>query len=249
MAYSSASVIDDAGNPLPDVYIASVSGSIYRDIAFYIPVTVLLPTVVIRADVLRRVGPFDVELDRFEDTDMWRRVSLRNRILAIREPLCRVRTHSANRLVAQDPDQIVKQVVQYVRKVVAEDGAEHRIFVRRGARRLCGHYGRAILRSPEWVAHGRKLIAVSLRYWPMQPFLWCLWALASPGLSQSERNGSTRRLLLKWLLLQPTLGQRGRRATTWAKAAFRDHSPPRLYGGLRWVYRAILSLRREGRPQ
>lgn len=221
MAYSSAIVVDDVWSPLPYTNTARVSGSIYRHIAFYIPVTVLLPTVTIRTDVLRQVGPFDVHLDRFEDTDMWRRVSRHNRILAIQEPLCKVRTHSENQLAAQDPVLIVSQVTQYARKAIAEDSAGHIVFVRYGASRLYGHYGKALVQFPEWVTHGRGLLALSIKSWPFQPYLWCLWALASPSLSERKNGKSLRRLLLKGfaLLLAP------RRTAHLVAARIRGDSP------------------------
>jgi hypothetical protein len=248
MAYSSAAVIDDAGNLLPHVYRASASGDIYPDVAFYVPVTVLLPTVLVRTDALRHVGPFDVQLDRFEDTDMWRRLSRCNRVLAIREPLCKVRTHADNRLAAQDPDLLVLQVTQYVCKVVAEDGAGHPVFVRQGASRLCAHYGRAILSVPGWTTHGRKLLALSLRYRPLQPYLWCLWALASLSLSPREgkRNGPIRRLLLRGFMGALTPRQTAYHIAGRAKGAFRDHSPPWLYEGLKKIYRTIFPPRPAG---
>ena len=54
MIYTSAYCINEAGNRLPETYEATVSGHIYQDIAFFRPVTITLPTVMVRRKVLRR---------------------------------------------------------------------------------------------------------------------------------------------------------------------------------------------------
>lgn len=164
MVYSAALNVDERGNEIPSVYEASASGWIYRQVAFYVPLTITLPTVMIRTEVLRQVGGFDENMDRFEDTDMWRRVAKRYPIIGVPEPLTTLRTHSGNRL--QDPAKIFVQVAYYVSKVANEDREFGAIFLRRGAARLYGHYGRAVVLHREWRTVGRLFLVQSVKYWP-----------------------------------------------------------------------------------
>jgi glycosyltransferase involved in cell wall biosynthesis len=164
MVYSAALNVDERGNEIPFVYEASASGWIYREVAFYVPLTITLPTVMIRTEVLRQVGGFDENMDRFEDTDMWRRVAKRYPIIGVPEPLTTLRTHSGNRL--QDPAKIFVQVAYYVSKVANEDREFGAIFLRRGAARLYGHYGRAVVLHREWRTVGRLFLLQSVKYWP-----------------------------------------------------------------------------------
>lgn len=151
MSYTSARVIDEQGKEIfrDDIseescpyYRAVDSGWLYDKIVFYIPVTVLLPTVMVRADVLRMVGGFDEAFLRFEDTDLWRRLAKVTPILALDEPLTTVLTHSGNRMV--DPDREYLAVAQYVDKIFRDDGIRDPVMLRAGASRLFLHYGLAV---------------------------------------------------------------------------------------------------------
>ena len=183
MVYSSAICIDEQGKRIPFTYKATASGWIYRKVAFYVPVTILLPTVMIRAEALSMVGGFDENMERFEDTDMWRRVARRYSILAIPEPLCKVRTHSGNEWANQDPEVILGALTYYVRKAFDEDCEESVVFRRRGAARFYLRYGEEITWQPLWHEAGRKFLVNSIRYWPIQKFAYVLliaWYLNKP---------------------------------------------------------------------
>ena len=170
MVYSSAICTDEQGKEIPPfMYKATASGMIYRKVAFYIPLTIILPTVVMRAEVLSQVGGFDEKMERFEDTDMWRRVARRYPILAIREPLCRIRRHSDNELANQDPENIMRALEYYINKVFNEDKDESLIFRKRGAARFYLRYGLAvILLNPERLASARGFLVHSIKHWPLQ---------------------------------------------------------------------------------
>ncbi len=185
MVYTSAICIDEKGNETSIVYKATSSGRIYREVAFFYPVTVLLPTVMIRAEVLAKLGGFDEKMERFEDTDMWRRAAKVCQVLAIGEPLCKVRTHSGNALEGQDPFKIFNALTYYVNKIFKEDRDVSSIFLHRGAARFCLNYGRAIILQPQWRAIGRKFVSRSLKYWPFQ--IYPYWLLI-------------RRNIYKWVI-------------------------------------------------
>lgn len=50
----------------------------------------------VRADILKKLGGFDEKLDACEDWDMWRRISYDHEIVYIDEPFVHVRVHNTN---------------------------------------------------------------------------------------------------------------------------------------------------------
>jgi glycosyltransferase involved in cell wall biosynthesis len=174
MVYTSALIIDDNGDYIPAVYYASASGNIYEKVALFVPVTITLPSVMIRREIQDVVGGFDEKLDRFEDTDMWRRVARDYIIDAMSEPLIKVRTHQGNRIEALDPAKLCSAVKKYVQKVKKDDGKEHRVIVAKGAARLFLHYRKAFLERPEWNEFSRDLLIEAYRH---QPFYTTMWLI------------------------------------------------------------------------
>jgi glycosyltransferase involved in cell wall biosynthesis len=166
MIYTSALCIDESGAPLPDKYEATVSGHTYKDIAFFTPVTITLPTVMARREVFDTVGGFDEEMHRFEDTDMWRRISKSYRIDAIQEYTCKLRTRGDNSLVAQNPNHILSALDYYASKILREDREIGILVRRRGLAGIYMYYGHALQTIPAWKGRGRELLFTSFRYWP-----------------------------------------------------------------------------------
>jgi glycosyltransferase involved in cell wall biosynthesis len=167
MIYTSAYCIDENGNRLPHVYEASVSGHIYEQVAFYVPVTITLPTVIARREVFEAVGVFDVAMDRFEDTDMWRRIAKEFEIAALPEKTCLLRTHMDNSLQQQEPLRLLKAVEYYTRKVFAEDSAVGWRILRKGAGRLNLFYAKALLSLSGNGAIGCRLLLKSIAFDPL----------------------------------------------------------------------------------
>jgi hypothetical protein len=165
MVYTSAHCVDYSGNPLPENYRASVSGWIYTSIAFFRPVTITLPTVMARRELFEKAGGFDENMHRFEDTDMWRRISKLARIDAMPAFTCRLRTHTENSLAAQDPVQLTGALDYYVQKILTEDSAVSTLVKRRGIGSLYYYYGRAFLTVPAWETAGRQLLRTAYRHW------------------------------------------------------------------------------------
>jgi glycosyltransferase involved in cell wall biosynthesis len=166
MTYTSALCIDASGDLLPRKYEATVSGNIQEDIAFYIPVTITLPTVMVRREVFDTVGGFDEAMCRFEDTDMWRRISKSYSIGAIQEYTCKLRTHGGNCLMAQDPDQIRGALDYYASKILREDTNLSSWARRRGLAAIYFYYGGAIWMVSHWKDKGLRLLITAFRYWP-----------------------------------------------------------------------------------
>lgn len=164
MVYTSAHCVDDQGEMLPNKYLASVSGLIYESIAFFTPVTITLPTVMTYKEVFDHVGGFDEKMYRFEDTDMWRRISKYCRIDAMQDYTCLLRTHDDNSLLNQKPDQIEAALDYYAEKILRED-TEIDISVRRkGVANLYRYYVHAFMSLPQFSATGKRLLEIARTY-------------------------------------------------------------------------------------
>lgn len=166
MIYTSAYCIDENGLLKKEKYEATVSGCIYEDIAFFVPVTITLPTVMVRREVLDKVGGFDEAMARFEDTDMWRRISKHYQINALHERTCLLRTHTDNALAAQHPGQISGALDYYVKKIGEEDTDVGIIIRRKGIARLYGYYGAAMMRNHAWRKIGYSFLIKGIYSWP-----------------------------------------------------------------------------------
>lgn len=166
MVYTSAYCMNEEGTLLSDSYRASVSGWIYKDIAFYVPVTITMPTAMARLEVFDRVGGFDEKMERFEDTDMWRRIAKAFPIGAIPDFTCKLRTHGGNALAGQDPRKIEAAVTYYIDKVFSEDSSIDIGIRRKGASGLCFFYAKALLTMSFSAASGRRLLLKSIGYAP-----------------------------------------------------------------------------------
>lgn len=164
MIYTSAYCIDDDGNMLQHRYEATVSGMIYEQIAFFQPVTITLPTVMARREVFEQVGGFDEKMHRFEDTDMWRRISKSYRIDALPIFSCKLRTHDDNSLRNQDATQIVAALRYYSQKITKEDVDISANIRNAGLARLYRYYGAAMMTIPSMLPTGMRLMRTALRF-------------------------------------------------------------------------------------
>lgn len=132
-------------------YFKLKSGDIYYDVAFYVPLTVLLPTVMLKREVYEAVGGFDTDLDRFEDIDLWRRISKRFKIFGLDEPTCKIRTHTGNELRNIDRRTILENLNRYSQKVRCEDAEKGRFRIRGGLACLYMFYAEAIFAQSFWI--------------------------------------------------------------------------------------------------
>lgn len=166
MVYTAANVIDEFGAPIAVTYTAPVSGKIYHEIAYYLPVTICLPTVLVRRSVLIEAGLFDETMERFEDTDLWRRISKITDVGAINVPLTTIRTHSGNSM--EDARILYNRIDQYLRKIKTEDG---RVFDFQGnclSARLWFHYGMAVLSHPNYRSVAHLFFRKAVFEWPFK---------------------------------------------------------------------------------
>ena len=164
--YSSAYNVDINGKQHPYIYPAPSSGWIYEEIALYLPITICLPTVMARREVFQVVGVFDERQNRFEDTDMWRRISKKYQFLAIDEPLCKIRYHEGNEM--EHPEIVYKALKYYTSKVLRQDTLRYGLKLRLLAAKLCVHYGLAVRNhvNPEYHEYSYPIFRMALKYSP-----------------------------------------------------------------------------------
>lgn len=164
MVYTSAYCINGQGEMLAHKYEASVSGFIYESIAFFTPVTITLPTVMTYRKVMDHVGGFDEQMHRFEDTDMWRRISKFCRIDAMPEYTCLLRTHDDNSLLNQNAAQIATALEYYSKKIICDDEEISLETRKKGLAALYRYYGHALMTVPRFHPIGKKLMRIAYRY-------------------------------------------------------------------------------------
>jgi hypothetical protein len=103
---------------------------------------------------------------RFEDTDMWRRISKHYQINALQERTCLLRTHTDNSLAAQHPEHIAGALEYYVKKIGIEDTDVGIIMRRKGIAKLYGYYGAAMMTNPAWRKIGYSFLLKGILSWP-----------------------------------------------------------------------------------
>ncbi len=144
MAYMSGLCVNDDRLSYKQTYRASPTGKLDPQIAFFRPPTFTLPNVMVRKEMLEQVGGFDEAMRRFEDTDMWRRISKCTLIAGIDEIGSHIRTHPENKVDSLEPAAVVSAIDDYVAKLRAEDNDIDPLTMGAGIRRLYEFYGVAM---------------------------------------------------------------------------------------------------------
>lgn len=165
VVYSAADCFQTDPSNIIMTYRANFQGNIYAQLALYVPHPICFPTVMVRSSVIKEIGKFDVNLDRFEDTDFLRRIAKKYSFGAIDYPLCKIRTHSGNQMKSLNLRVLKQQVDKYVTKVLSEDYANEKILLRLSAE-LYKHYGKAVIRQNFGLFIGFRMFMKSqlLRY-------------------------------------------------------------------------------------
>jgi len=191
MIYTSAYCIAEDGRPIAASYEATDSGWIYEKIAFFRPLTITLPTVMLKREVVEAVGGFDERMDRFEDTDYWRRVSKSWKIGALPLYTCKLRSHGSNMLRSQNPSAIVSAIQYYAQKIMREDQEVPLNVRRHGLGRLCLHYAEACLSIPAFRPQGKALFADARHWWPTNPrlaYAYLRYVVLEPLRARADRG-------------------------------------------------------------
>jgi glycosyltransferase involved in cell wall biosynthesis len=143
--------------PAPEVVI--------RDLVSYNAVPASASSVVIRADVLARVGPFDTELGTSEDWDMWLRLAREaGRPAWVPRPLVALRLHP--RMTSRRAEGMFRDLEVIARRHgISVDRARHHRWVAwmalQDGRRTAAvrHYGKAVA-TGDWLSAGRAAVAL-----------------------------------------------------------------------------------------
>jgi glycosyltransferase involved in cell wall biosynthesis len=152
-------------------YSAKFEGNIYSKIALYIPHPICLPTIMLRRNVVIEIGLFDENLNRFEDVDLWRRISKKYPYFAIQQPLCLLRTHQENTIEKLNLKNLSNQVTTYVKKVLNEDLDFYGDKLTGLCADLMKHYARAIMNQKTGFLIGAHLYLQALLLLQSSSFL------------------------------------------------------------------------------
>ena len=104
MAYMSGLSVNDDRLSYKERYTASLTGKLYSQIAFFRPHRITLPNAMVRREILQQVGGLDEHMERFEDIDLWRRISKLTPIAGIVEIGAHIRSHAGNKQESLDPE-------------------------------------------------------------------------------------------------------------------------------------------------
>lgn len=97
MVHARQAYIDDTGNPIldyPEDWVRTLEGRCFRDLFIVNGIAVL--TVLMRRDILQRVGGFNPEIPRTDDYELWMRIAHDYPIGFMDEVLAHYRVHGGN---------------------------------------------------------------------------------------------------------------------------------------------------------
>jgi glycosyltransferase involved in cell wall biosynthesis len=126
-------------------YKAEKSGDLYKDIAYYKPLTFATSQISVRRTALPSSPFFDERLDRFEDTDFFRRTAKSSKGFAISEVLVELYTHEGNSISNELVPRTLNFISTYLQKVNSESNELSWSVKRNSSARLYSFYGAAFL--------------------------------------------------------------------------------------------------------
>ena len=179
LVYTGCRLIDEDGHPLQERYGAYLFGWVYHDLVFgeCLPT----PSVMVRRDVLDRVGGFEENMRWAEDLDLWRRVARHYPIVALKDEFVAVRRHGEN--TRFDPAPVTEGILALIARARAQDPELDEVFFRRGAAALCYAYAAKSLRCAReagcgeagLLAHARRMSRRALEYRPRSCHTWLVY--------------------------------------------------------------------------
>ena len=118
--YTGAKCLDITTGEILGYYKADKAGDLYSDVAFYLPLVIATSQLTMKRKVFEVIGGFDENLDRFEDTDYFRRISRVTQWKANPDNLVTLKNHADNVISNQSQSIIVEMIERYVEKVEDE---------------------------------------------------------------------------------------------------------------------------------
>jgi len=167
--YTSAKCINESSGEILGFYKAEKSGDLYDEFAYYLPLVIATSQITMTRDVLNKVGFFDEDLDRFEDTDYFRRISRVTHWKANPELLVTLKNHSDNVISNQSQGTIIEMVNRYVSKV-DDELRNNDIVTKSKSTNLYLHYAQALFVQKNGLRNSLRLYVKALRKHPRDSF-------------------------------------------------------------------------------
>lgn len=166
VVYCAAETIDINTGRIIAKSNGSKHGDLYDDIAYYLPLVIATSQVTLRRQLVDLVGLFDENLDRFEDTDFFRRVSLETNWLFNANTIVTLKNHADNVISNQNQSVIVKMIDIYIRKV-EDEIRERKLSTSATPNQLYIHYAQALYAQPKGKRNAVTLYSELLRRDPL----------------------------------------------------------------------------------
>lgn len=166
VVYCAAETIDVYTGKILGKSSQGMYGDLYDDIAYYLPLVIATSQVTLKRELVELVGFFDESLDRFEDTDFFRRVSLETNWLFNANTTVTLKNHADNVISNQNQSVIVKMIDIYVRKV-EDELRERKLTTSATPNQLYIHYAQALYAQPKGKKNAFTLYGELLRRDPL----------------------------------------------------------------------------------
>jgi len=147
---------------------SSYSGQMYPRILLEWDILMAVPTVMVRASLMTKVGGFDESMRQAADLDMWRRLSRHTSFNALPDVLARIRVHEGN--ISADKTRAGAVFQKYVDKAFSEDPTLGFVFKRRVLASMLANVGNTMVGEcrADSVMSARDYLLRSLKAWPFQ---------------------------------------------------------------------------------
>lgn len=144
------------------------SGEMYPQILLEWDTLMAVPTVMVRASLMRKVGGFDESMRQAADLDMWRRLSRYTSFRALPDVLARIRVHEGN--ISADKTRAGVVFQKYVDKAFSEDPTLGFTFKRRVLASMLANVGNTMVGEcrADSLTSARSYLLRSLMAWPFQ---------------------------------------------------------------------------------
>jgi glycosyltransferase involved in cell wall biosynthesis len=163
--YTGAQCLDITTGKILGYYYAEKSGDLYSNVAFYLPLVIATSQLTMTRKVYEMIGGFDETLDRFEDTDYFRRISRVTHWKANPDLLVTLKNHLDNVISNQSQVTIIEMIERYVSKVDDEIRDNH-IITEAKSTSLYLHYAQALFVQKNGLKNSLRLYKKALRTRP-----------------------------------------------------------------------------------
>ncbi len=185
MSYSHALMMDEKGFLMVgEKWGGNLSGNIYPKLLFIKNSFITIPTVMIRSDILKEAGGFNVAMNVCEDFDLWRRIAKDRKILHIQKNLAVIRQHPDEKVKIEDNISARKI---YYELALAGDGSLGYPFKADLMAEMYLFYGLQALLQRRYVL-AIKLIAKAINYSPFFSLRYLLLATPLKILKSAKRS-------------------------------------------------------------